>query len=200
MREIGGVSRIALIVPAAGLSTRFPANKLLYDLEGKPVIVKSLSAFPATGMDLFVVVGHQGAEVRAAIEQAGFAHVRFVTNADYRTGMASSINSGLRAAGNGYGYYGFSLGDKPFLRRETVMKLLAVLDRDAPKILAPVYQDQAGHPIFFHSSLYEELLQAEGETGGREVRGQHLDEVRTLAVDDEGAILDMDRYLERHRE
>ncbi|MFH0883609.1 MAG: nucleotidyltransferase family protein [bacterium] len=191
--------RVAMIVPAAGLSLRHPPNKLLLDLDGVPVIVRALSVFQGMGIDLFVVLGHQEDEVRNVVEGAEIKEVRYVHNPDYSSGMASSMKAGLNAVGGSYDYCGISLADKPFIRRETLTTLLSVLEKKTPLILAPSHNDQAGHPIFFHISLLDELMSAQGETGGREVREKHRSETVLMPVKDEGVVLDMDEFLERQR-
>lgn len=193
------MNRVAMIVPAAGLSSRYPPNKLLIEIESVPAIVRTLTLYHDLNVDLFTVVGHQSTEIRGTVEKAGLTGILFVENPEYASGMASSMKAGLVAAGDAYDYYGISLADKPFIQQSTVRMLLTVLAEKTPLILAPSYESHAGHPIFFHRSCLDELLEAQGETGGRDVREMHRDQSELIAVKDEGVVLDLDAYLGRNR-
>ena len=66
--------KIALIVLAAGLSRRFRQqageHKLLADLNGKPVLQRTLEQAAASGLDLFVVTRPDAAALKALCSQA----------------------------------------------------------------------------------------------------------------------------------
>lgn len=68
--------------------------KPLLRLEGRPIINHVLDALSAAGInDVVVVVGHEGAQIRAALEQlhpCGM-NVRFIENEDFLTGNARSL-------------------------------------------------------------------------------------------------------------
>ena len=106
---------IGAIVLAAGRSTRMGgANKLLADLDGRPVIAHTVDAVLAAGLPPVVVTGHMADAVRAAL--AGRA-VRFVAAADYADGLSRSLAAGLAAAPAEWRAALIVLGDMPRIAR-----------------------------------------------------------------------------------
>ncbi|MCA0424853.1 MAG: NTP transferase domain-containing protein, partial [Proteobacteria bacterium] len=80
---------IGVVVLAAGRSTRMGANKLLAQYRGKPLVRHVAEAGLAAGVGpVTVVTGHQAEAIRAALEGLP---VSFVHNADFASGMASSL-------------------------------------------------------------------------------------------------------------
>ena len=188
--------KISMIIPAAGLSCRHPPNKLLIEMKGMTVIENTISKFVDFPLDIIVVIGYQKNRISAKLRNRFGERIHVVNNPEYATGMASSLKTGINIIGFDCDYYGFCNGDKPFIAKETVSILLEMLNLKKPAILAPSYGNQTGHPAFFAASLRSELLTLEGDIGGREVMNNHKKETMIHPVDDEGVILDMDRYLE----
>ncbi|MFP3345738.1 NTP transferase domain-containing protein, partial [Halomonas sp. SIMBA_159] len=77
------------IVLAAGQSRRMGArNKLLEDLDGRPLVVRTVDAALASGVQAVIVVtGHEPERVRTALGDRG---VRFVHNPAYDQGLSTS--------------------------------------------------------------------------------------------------------------
>ncbi|MCF7823322.1 MAG: nucleotidyltransferase family protein [Candidatus Marinimicrobia bacterium] len=187
---------VAIIITAAGLSTRFPPNKLLQDVSGKTCIEHTLDTFADFHLDTYVVLGHEGDLVQKKILEGNGRDVSFVYNSDYRSGLSSSVIAGIRQAGNAYDYWCFCPGDKPFIKTETVLKLLNRLEKKTPLILAPYYSKQIGHPIFFSRELGPSFLTINGDVGGRQLIENYQNRTMKLNVSDHGVVLDMDRYLD----
>ena len=188
--------KITMIIPAAGLSRRHPPNKLLIEMKGGTVIENTVSSFVDFPLDIIVVTGYQKDRISSVLSDKFGERIRIVENPKYNTGMASSLKMGINRIGIDYDYYGFCNGDKPFIAKDTVSNLLETLNLKKPAILAPSYRNQTGHPAFFAASLRSELLNLQGEIGGREVMKNYKQDTLIHPVDDEGVILDMDRYLE----
>ncbi len=189
---------IHMVIPAAGFSRRHRQNKLLLKVDGLTVIERTVSTFLTLPLDIVVVVGHRKERVRAVIEERFGSDVEIVENPDFKTGMASSLKAGIRASGADCPCFGFCNGDKPFISRDTVSSLLQLLEQRAPAILVPTFHGTIGHPTFFSASLKHELLALTGETGGREIIKRHPEQTLFFAVEDEGVVLDMDRYLAKN--
>ncbi|NOZ07658.1 MAG: nucleotidyltransferase family protein [FCB group bacterium] len=184
---------ICMIITAAGLSRRNP-EKLLYRLGTQTVIRQCVSQYANFSWDIVVVTGHERKKIEGQLQQLG-SSIKFVRNPDYREGLASSLSAGLCSVPDHYTYYGFSNGDKPFIRPGTIRKLMEFLQANRPLILFPKWKTQIGHPAFFHRSLRSSLLGLSGDAGGRQLIPEHQDETVYLQVEDEGVCLDMDRYF-----
>ena len=188
--------KISMIITAAGMSTRQGKNKLLIRSCNETIIEKTINNFLNNNLDIFIVVGHQKELIVPILTDRFRNDIQIVENKDYVTGIASSLKAGITAAGDSYNYYGFCNGDKPFIKVKTIESLLKYLKDNQPKILVPIYQEQSGHPTFFSKEFIKDFGLISGDTGGREVIKKYPDAVTYLPINDEGIILDMDKYLQ----
>src|SRR6185312_5155733 len=83
-------TRFAIVILAAGKGTRLKSKraKVLHEIGGKPLLAHVIDAarviVPVS--QIYVIIGHQAAEVRAAVEKTG---VNFVLQSEQRgTGHA----------------------------------------------------------------------------------------------------------------
>lgn len=188
-----------MIITAAGMSTRQKENKLLIRYCNEIIIEKTINIFLNQDLDIIVIIGHQKELMIPILEQRFGNDIQIVENNDYKSGIASSLKAGIRATGESYDYFGFCNGDKPFIEVKTVKILLKYLVENKPSILVPIYQEQSGHPTFFLKDFVKDISVISGDTGGREVIKKHPEAVTYLPINDEGIILDMDRYLEEKK-
>src|SRR5262249_10312801 len=90
-------TKLPAIVLAAGLSTRMGDFKPLMRLAGVPLIERVIESLQASGSvdDIFVVTGHRGTDVAAAVGGRG---VKVMFNENYAEGeMLSSVIAGIGA-------------------------------------------------------------------------------------------------------
>jgi bifunctional UDP-N-acetylglucosamine pyrophosphorylase / glucosamine-1-phosphate N-acetyltransferase len=116
--------RVAIAIMAAGKGTRLKSRhpKVLHEVGGKPilahVIATATKVVPAK--DIFVIVGHEGDRVRAAVAPTG---VQFVVQAEQRgTGHALMVAEEALAP---YDQVIVLSGDAPLITAETIQKLSA---------------------------------------------------------------------------
>ncbi len=187
---------LALIITAAGRSTRFPPNKLLEILEDRTAIEHTVGTFVNFDMDIYTILGYQNEQVQDVLLNRFDDQVIFEFNTDFHSGLSSSVITGVKAAGRTYDYWCFCPGDKPFIQQKTIASLIEILNEKKPLILVPRYQNKPGHPTFFSTELSSFFLAATGDVGGRQVIETFRSETLFVDVADEGVSLDMDYYLE----
>ncbi len=189
-------SSVLMIVPAAGMSTRHPPNKLTVKIDDVTVIEKTLKTLCNNFSNVVLVVGHDKEMVKLIVKKSFNDSVKIIENPQYKSGMSSSIHSAIRNTNSGeFEYFGFCNADKPFIKQKTINSLLQVLDQEQPKILVPTFQGKNGHPNFFSTAFKKILLNTTGDVGGRNIIMQNIAETRFLEVADHGVTLDMDQYL-----
>jgi len=193
--------RIAAIVLAAGRSTRFgPSNKLLADLDGAPVIRRTLTAVKQSGVvAVTVVTGHMADEVRAALDGI---EVAFTHNPAYRDGLSTSLRAGLAALPRDIDGVLVALGDMPGVTAADIDRLIAGLaPKEGRSIMVPTYQGKRGNPVLFATHLVPELAEVEGDAGAKHVIGRYSDEVTEVEIGSRRIFLDVDTpdALERMR-
>ncbi len=186
MRDI---KRIDTVILAAGSSTRLGVNKLFLKIDGEPVLKRTLSHFVGLHMGVvFVVTGFQRERVEDLLRDVPVAPVY---NADYAEGMAASVRAALPCLGEADGVF-LHLGDKPFIEKGTLQRLIEAFARGTHPIVMPVFQGQKGHPVLIDVLPYlDEMRILQGDTALRPIIEKHGQDI--LYVEgDEGSILDLD--------
>ena len=176
------------VVPAAGSSTRFGTMKLLADVEGAPLLDRTLSSLLDAGVARVVVVTRAG-DAFEAVPSMADPRVAAIVNPDPTRGMFSSIQAGLAVAG---GDVVLVLpADMPFVATETVT---AVIARAAAtgSVVVPVHQTRRGHPIAIPRPLCDALLALEPTTTLKDALAACGQSTVQLDVPDVGVLRDVD--------
>lgn len=182
---------VAAIVLAAGCSRRMGVdNKLLLDHNGSPLVRCSVeNAIASAVQSTFVVLGHDAGSVAEALEGLTFEPV---SNTHYSQGMSSSLSAGVNAA-RGFDAVAILLADMPLIASATIDVLLQVLARqDAPAIIVPARGGRRGHPVIWPAVLFQELMQLNGDTGGKSLLQKYSDLVLEVSVSTDTIFIDID--------
>lgn len=161
---------IGVILLAAGSSSRLGRPKQLLLHGGRTLLQHSLQVACVSAADpVVVVLGAQAEVVRRGI---GGADVHVVINGEWQEGIASSIRCGIHA------FTGFAsdakgvilmVCDQPFVSALLLNDLIAAYQKTGKPIVACTYENTFGPPVFFHQSLFADLLQLKGDVGARGV-------------------------------
>jgi len=185
--------RVAAIVLAAGRSSRMGGErtKLVSMLEGMPLVAHAVDAALGSGaMPVVVVTGHDAAAVHDAL--AG-REVVFAHNPDFGQGLASSLQTGLRALRQDVDATLVCLGDMPRVRASHLRRLIETFRAGGPdRICVPTYEGRRGNPVLWPASDFAELMHLSGDVGARELLERHADRVLRVAMDDDAVLLDVD--------
>ncbi|RJF75372.1 NTP transferase domain-containing protein [Rhodopseudomonas palustris] len=191
-----GGRNVAAVILAAGRSTRMGGpNKLLAELNGKPlvrIVAEQVLACKAGSGPArpIVVTGHQADQVEAAL--AGL-DVSFVPNPDYAEGLASSVKAGIAAVGDDADGAIVCLGDMPLVGTELLDRLIDAFDPDrGALIVVPVADGRRGNPVLWSRRFFAELMTLGGDVGARHLIAKHAEAVTELPVEGAGAFLDID--------
>lgn len=184
--------KIAAIVLAAGQSRRMGAeNKLLAELDGKPMVrhvAEAVAASKASSMT--VVLGHEADTVRAALADL---KPSYAYNPDYAEGLSTSMKSGLAAVGEEVDGVVICLGDMPMVNTAILDKMIAAFDPvEGRAIVVPTRRGKRGNPVLFARRFFEEMARVSGDVGARHLIGNHEDLMVEIEVDDEAVLTDID--------
>jgi molybdenum cofactor cytidylyltransferase len=167
--------KVAIIVLAAGSSSRLGQPKQLLRLSGRPLLERTLDVARATQLEpRILVVGGYADEVLANLDTATFDVVH---NPEYQTGQASSLRAGIAALPGDVDGVVIMLGDQPLVQPWLVDDLADHFNPAQSVAVRPRYEDGPGNPILLARSLFPELLQIEGDTGARGVLQGHRDRI-----------------------
>jgi bifunctional UDP-N-acetylglucosamine pyrophosphorylase/glucosamine-1-phosphate N-acetyltransferase len=139
-----------VLILAAGLGTRMKSRlaKVLHNLSGRPLIAHVCRT--AAGLNprrVYVVVGHQAAEVEAAVNnELGAGQAVFVTQSEQR-GTGDAVMAARERLGKGASTVLIISGDVPLVRTETLQALIAqhYADAAACTMLAVRLENPAGY-------------------------------------------------------
>jgi molybdenum cofactor cytidylyltransferase len=182
---------VGAVVLAAGRSSRMGENKLLVPWRGSPIVARVVDEVLASRVrQVVVVVGHQAAEVRAAL--AG-RRVTFAENPDFAVGMSTSLRTGLAALADDIDGAVICLGDMPLVKREHIDALAARFDAEGDHtIYVPTFERKRGNPILWARRHFAEMAALAGDVGAKALLDQHADAVELVPVDDAGVTVDVD--------
>jgi molybdenum cofactor cytidylyltransferase len=155
------------IVLAAGSSSRMPGSqKLLLDIDGVPMVRHVYEAASEGGCHQIVVV-YGDDDVKQSID----GRADLVFNPKAETGMASSLQVGLRAMRPEVQAAMVLLGDQPLVGSRTVATLLRAFRREGSRPAVAVAQGDGGWapPVILSHELWEELYALNGDAGARQV-------------------------------
>lgn len=153
---------VAGLVLAAGAGRRLGRPKALVELAGERLVDRALRVLREGGCDpLLVVAGAAPIEVDGA---------SVVVNADWSTGMASSLQAGLLAADRlppEVVAVVVSLVDTPGIGADVVRRVVAA-HRSGAALVVAAYDGRLRTPVLAARELWAEMARAaHGEEGGR---------------------------------
>jgi molybdenum cofactor cytidylyltransferase len=184
--------KVAAIVLAAGRSTRMGGpNKLLAELSAKKLVrIVTEQALASKAAEVIVVTGHQAELVEQALSGLD---VRFVRNPDFAGGLASSVKTGIAAVSEHADGAVVCLGDMPLVSSGLLDRLIDTFEPDRGNlIVVPVADGRRGNPVLWSRRFFKELMTLDGDIGARHLIAKHAEAVAEVAVEGNGAFLDID--------
>jgi molybdenum cofactor cytidylyltransferase len=177
------------IVLAAGSSSRFGGTKQLAKIDGETLVGRALRLARAVcGERAVLVTGNDRRRVASACTQGGGF---FVVNADYASGLSTSIRAGIEAVNPVAGAALLLLADQPLIGIDHLQTLIAAWCRRPDAIVASAYAETLGPPAIFPRDLFPALAALRGDRGARRVIDAHPE--RLELIECQAAAVDVDR-------
>lgn len=177
--------KIGCVLMAAGTASRFGENKLLYPIEGRPLIQRALDAAPA-GLFARAVAVVSSPEVETMVRQAGYESV---VNPDPARGQGTSIVLGMQEM-NGMDAALLRVADQPYLTQASVERMLAAYRPG--DLVALAYGGKRGNPVLFPSDCFDALALLSPAETGRVVLSQYADRLILVEADSARELMDID--------
>lgn len=177
---------IGAVILAAGESRRMGVQKLILDINGKPMIERVIEPFKLIVDEIIVVLGHKPEKLVPFLEKLG---VKWTINFNYQEGMVSTFKKGLKKLENLDAVF-LALGDQPFVDRDFLIKAMESWKSGA-KVVSPIFKGKKGHPVLFDRSLFGEILALGKNQFIRDVIHKHKDDFRAIESGD-WAVTDLD--------
>jgi len=178
------------VVLAAGESKRMGRPKQLLPYGNSTILETVLANVLASPVDRTLVVLGAAAE-RVAPLAAKFP-VDTVVNPDFRSGMLSSVQCGIRTLPGSARAALIFLGDQPRIAPATAGRVVAEYRVSGRGLVLPVHGGAGGHPLLIDLKYREEIGRLSAGVGLREILDRHPDDVARIEVADPGVTVDID--------
>ena len=181
---------ISAIVLAAGQSKRMGGdNKLIKKYNKKYLINHIIGTLIKSKVNkIIVVLGFQKIKVRKITVKN--KKINFVFNKNYKSGMASSIKTGLkRILKKNIGFLVVQ-ADMPLISKKIINSLCYAIENNNKEIVAPIYKRNMGNPIGFKSSMIKILNKTKGDSGAKKMIKRNKKKLSLIKVNSKSIFKD----------
>jgi|TARA_B100002003_G_C13796446_1_gene393446 molybdenum cofactor cytidylyltransferase len=181
---------ISTIVLAAGQSKRMNGdNKLIKKYKKKYLINHILITLIKSTVDkIIVVLGFQDSKVRRRIVKN--KKINFVFNKNYKSGMASSIKTGLKRISKKNIGFLIVQADMPLISKKIINSLCHGIRKKNKEIVAPIYKKNIGNPIGFKSSMIKILNETKGDSGAKKMIKRNKKNISLIKINSKSIFKD----------
>ena len=190
-KEYHHICALSLIMLAAGNSRRFGSNKLLYEIDGVPMYLRTLKKLQQAAREFKnceIIVVTQYEEIAAKAQESG---ARVLINPHPEHGISSSMQIGLAAAQESSACL-FTVSDQPWLTTETIVNLVHKFQSEQKGMACTILNNKTGNPCIFSRKYYQELQEITGDKGGKQIINRHPEDVAYLEIEDAKELVDVD--------
>src|SRR5262245_30551472 len=149
--------RLGAVILAAGEARRMQGiNKLALEMQGVPLLKRTLIALSGAGVDeVVVVLGHYADALEPLVRDFP---VTIVRNEHYSDGQMTSVRAGLAALHGPFDAVLICLGDQPLINAQDIQGLIgAYKKRDRGDVVVPRVRGQRGNPIIFDWAARDDI-------------------------------------------
>ena len=147
---------------------------------------------------MIVVLGHQKETIEKLIDKN--KKIKFVYNKNYKNGISSSIQTGLRIISKKMEAFFICLGDMPDVNQNIYNKMIKtklnynkkLKPNFKKEIFIPTYEKKNGNPVLFTKHMKEKIMQISGDDGAKELIEIYKSKALHIPVKNRGITLDFD--------
>ncbi|MEY3759409.1 MAG: hypothetical protein RIR39_900 [Pseudomonadota bacterium] len=162
------MSKVGLILLAAGCAQRMGFSKQLLPLDGVPMLYRAVnSAISSSSYPIIVVTGANSELIDESINKLP---ITIVHNPDWNMGIGTSIKTGINAMSTlDVDATIITLSDQPLLSSATFDRLIESYQKSSCDIAASEYEGTLGTPALFDRSLFQTLLNLSPHEGCKKI-------------------------------
>jgi molybdenum cofactor cytidylyltransferase len=183
--------RIAALLLAAGKSSRMGTNKMLEEVDGRPMVARTAQRLLASrARPIIAVLGNRADDVDAAL---GKLPIERALNPDFADGLSTSLKRGLAALPGDVEGVVVCLGDMPLIAGRDIDRLIAAFNPlEGRAIIVPTRRGKRGNPILWSRQFFTEMMALSGDQGARRLVEEHADLVAEVEMDSDAIFIDID--------
>jgi len=189
---------IAILLLAAGSSSRLGHPKQLVQINGKSLLQKITETALASGCSpVVVVLGAYLEKIKPVIQQLP---VHILENKNWVNGMGTTISCGMNFLLNKYPKIEaviITVCDQYYLSEKNIIDLIELYKKTDKNIIASGYGVTIGVPALFSKPLFPELLILKGHEGAKKIIQQNLDNMEFVEFSKGAFDLDTEEDLKK---
>jgi len=193
------MSRLYVVIPAAGHSRRMREPKLLMELGGRSIIshlLETVLGVPEV-RKVVVVVRRDDRDLREHLKQYSDGRLVVLTPESNPPEMRDSVELALNTISEMESPSiedGWALipADHPLISRNTFQMVCDAWRKSSSDILMPRVRGRGGHPTFFHWPIVEEVAELTTDEGLNAIVYSDPNRVEHLDCDAEELLFDLD--------
>lgn len=155
----------------AGMSSRMGTSKALMVYNGLPFAVLIIKKLLSVCNEVITVVGHESdkvmPEIKNYLNRTENEKVLFILNENYKEGMFTSLQCGLRSITNA-DWILYHFVDQPTIPISFYSEFVNQLS-DQVNWIQPFNSDKLGHPILFNSRVAKYILELKEKNSLRDL-------------------------------
>ena len=184
---------IAIIVLAAGASTRLGAPKQLLKYNGITLLRRTVeTVLLSKTKSVHMVFGFEAEKMKSEI--AGLP-VDVVVNPNWQRGISTSIHSGILSLEPNIDAAIIVLCDQPKLSTDILNTLIDTYTSTRTPVVTCKYAGTVGVPAMFDRRIFTELLSLEGNLGAKKIIERYMKE--RIEIDFLGGEIDIDTIADQ---
>ena len=154
---------LAILLMAAGASSRFGAVKQLALIDAKPLLQHSIDvANQVLPGSVYVVLGANARQIRPYISSANT-----IVNQQWSEGLGRSIACGVHHIEQTHRAVLIMLADQPLIQADHLHTMIKAQTGD--NIVCAKYQGERGAPVIFPASCFAALKALSGDRGAKKL-------------------------------
>ncbi|MFZ2004907.1 MAG: molybdopterin-binding/glycosyltransferase family 2 protein [Stellaceae bacterium] len=183
--------RIAALLLAAGKSSRMGENKMLAEIDGRPMVARTAQRLLSSrARPIIAVLGNRADNVDAAL---GKLPVERVINLDFAAGLSTSLKRGLAALPDEVDGVVVCLADMPLIAGRDIDRLIGAFNPlEGRAIIVPTRRGKRGNPILWSRQFIPEMMALSGDSGARKLIEDHADLVTEIEMENDAIFVDID--------
>jgi molybdenum cofactor cytidylyltransferase len=173
---------IAAIILAAGSSSRMGQPKQLLNIQGEPLLLRTVNAVIKSKIKkTVVVVGAFKEQIERILSPC---KIDVIINDDWKKGLGNSLKLGLQHLRSDTGYDGIFIFvcDQPSISSNYINEVIKKYEENDNAIIASFYADTLGVPALFPSSYLASLLKLDDTEGAKKLINQFSDSVLAVSL------------------
>jgi len=170
----------AILILAAGNSSRLGEPKQLLNFEGKTLLKHVVEEALKVSKSVVVVTGSNHSQISKEIENL---QVKIIENMNWNEGMGSSIKIGINQLLDSFPTienYIISVCDQPFIEASVFSELIQKQKDSQKGIVASKYSETLGTPVLFTKKYFKDLSDLSGQEGAKKLLQKFKDDIAKI--------------------